>query len=105
MFVDQAKIYVKAGDGGNGCVSFHREKYVAAGGPDGGDGGKGGDVLFVADDHTSTLVDFRYKRKYIAENGAPGSGNRCTGKKRRRPDYPGAPRHSGAGSGHRTAAG
>ena len=80
MFVDQAKIYVKAGDGGNGCVSFHREKYVAAGGPDGGDGGKGGDVLFVADDHTSTLVDFRYKRKYIAENGAPGSGNRCTGK-------------------------
>ena len=80
MFVDQAKIYVKAGDGGNGCVSFHREKYVAAGGPDGGDGGKGGDVLFVADDNTSTLVDFRYKRKYIAENGAPGSGNRCTGK-------------------------
>ena len=61
MFVDIAKIYIKAGDGGNGKVSFHREKYVAAGGPDGGDGGRGGNVVFVADDSLSTLADFRYK--------------------------------------------
>ena len=81
MFVDIAKIYIKAGDGGDGKVSFHREKYVAAGGPDGGDGGKGGDVVFVADDNMSTLADFRYKRKYIAENGAPGGSARCSGKK------------------------
>ena len=80
MFVDQAKITVKAGNGGNGCVSFHREKYVNAGGPDGGDGGKGGDIVFVADDNLSTLVDFRYKRKFAAPNGQNGSGNRCTGK-------------------------
>ena len=63
MFVDSAKIKVKAGDGGDGAVSFHREKYIAAGGPDGGDGGRGGDVLLVADDHLSTLADFRYQRK------------------------------------------
>lgn len=80
MFVDIAKIKIKAGDGGNGAVSFHREKYVASGGPDGGDGGKGGDVVFVADDHLATLADFRYKRKYKAENGANGSGKRCAGK-------------------------
>ncbi len=80
MFVDVAEIYVKAGDGGNGAVSFHREKYVANGGPDGGDGGKGGDIIFVPDDSMSTLVDFRYKRKFVAENGEPGSGARCTGK-------------------------
>lgn len=67
MFVDQAKIYIKAGDGGDGAVSFHREKYVAAGGPDGGDGGKGGDIVFVVDDNISNLIDFRYKRKYVAE--------------------------------------
>ena len=59
MFVDQAKIYIKAGDGGDGAVSFHREKYVAAGGPDGGDGGKGGDIVFVVDDNISNLIDFR----------------------------------------------
>ena len=69
MFVDQAKIYIKAGDGGDGAVSFHREKYVAAGGPDGGDGGKGGDIVFVVDDNISNLIDFRYKRKYVAEKG------------------------------------
>ena len=63
MFVDVAKIKIKAGDGGDGAVSFHREKYVAAGGPDGGDGGKGGDILFQADSNISTLADFRYKRK------------------------------------------
>ncbi len=80
MFVDIAKINIKAGSGGNGAVSFRREKYVASGGPDGGDGGKGGDVVFVADDHLATLADFRYKRKYKAENGANGSGKRCAGK-------------------------
>ena len=81
MFVDVAKINIKAGNGGNGAVSFRREKYVASGGPDGGDGGKGGDVVFVADDHLSTLADFRYKRKYKAENGINGSGKRCAGKR------------------------
>lgn len=80
MFVDIAKIHLKAGDGGNGAVSFRREKYVAAGGPDGGDGGKGGDIVFVADDNLSTLADFRYKRKYVAETGANGGASRCTGK-------------------------
>ena len=80
MFVDVAKIHLKAGDGGNGAVSFHREKYVAAGGPDGGDGGRGGDIVFVADDNLSTLADFRYKRKYTAENGQNGGASRCTGK-------------------------
>lgn len=80
MFVDQAKIKIKAGDGGDGAVSFHREKYVAAGGPDGGDGGRGGDVVFQVDDNFSTLIDFRYKRKYVAERGENGSGRNCTGK-------------------------
>ncbi|MCL2077893.1 MAG: GTPase ObgE [Oscillospiraceae bacterium] len=80
MFADIVKISVKAGDGGNGAVSFHREKYVAAGGPDGGDGGKGGDVVFLADDNLSTLIDFRYKKKYAAENGNKGEQNRRTGK-------------------------
>jgi len=72
MFVDTAKIKIKAGDGGDGKVSFHREKYVAAGGPDGGDGGKGGDVVFLADSNLSTLADFRYKRSYNANNGEHG---------------------------------
>lgn len=81
MFVDIAKVFVKAGDGGNGAVSFHREKYVAAGGPDGGDGGRGGNVVFVADTNLSTLADFRYKRKYVAPNGGAGSGGRRNGKK------------------------
>lgn len=80
MFIDVAKIRIEAGKGGNGCVSFHREKYVANGGPDGGDGGKGGDVYFVANGHLSTLMDFRYKRKYAAENGQDGRGKRCSGK-------------------------
>ena len=80
MFVDQARIKIKAGDGGDGAVSFHREKYVAAGGPDGGDGGRGGDVVFQVDDNFSTLIDFRYKRKYVAERGENGSGRNCTGK-------------------------
>ena len=80
MFVDKAVIKIKAGDGGDGAVSFHREKYVAAGGPDGGDGGKGGDVVFVVDDSMSTLIDFRYKRKFTAERGQDGSSRNCTGK-------------------------
>lgn len=80
MFVDKAKITVKAGNGGNGAVSFHREKYINAGGPDGGDGGKGGDIVFVVDDNMSTLVDFRYKRKFVAPHGQDGGSNRCSGK-------------------------
>lgn len=80
MFVDQAKIKIQAGKGGDGAVSFHREKYVAAGGPDGGDGGKGGNVVFVADTNLSTLIDFRYKRKFTAPDGEPGGSNNCTGK-------------------------
>lgn len=80
MFVDVAKIKIKAGDGGNGAVSFRREKYVAAGGPDGGDGGKGGDIVFKVDDNLATLSDFRYKRKYKAPSGQPGQGGRRRGK-------------------------
>lgn len=81
MFIDSAKIKIKAGDGGNGAVSFRREKYVAAGGPDGGDGGRGGDIIFQVDDNLSTLADFRYKRKYSAGRGGDGRGKRCSGKK------------------------
>lgn len=81
MFVDVAKITIKGGDGGAGAVAFHREKYVAAGGPDGGDGGKGGDIVFVVDDNLATLADFKYKRKYSAPNGEGGKGGRCHGKK------------------------
>ncbi len=80
MFVDSAKIYIKAGDGGDGAVSFHREKYVAAGGPDGGDGGKGGDIVFQVDDNISNLIDFRYKKKYTAEKGQNGSSKNSFGK-------------------------
>ena len=79
-FVDKARISVHAGKGGDGAVAFHREKYVAAGGPDGGDGGRGGNVVFTVDENMSTLMDFRYKRKYVAGNGANGSGKRCYGK-------------------------
>lgn len=79
-FVDKARITVKAGNGGNGCVSFHREKYIAAGGPDGGDGGNGGHIILQVDDNLSTLMDFRYKRKYVAENGVDGAGQRKSGK-------------------------
>lgn len=80
MFADTAKITVRAGDGGNGAVAFHREKYVASGGPDGGDGGRGGSVYFVVDRNLNTLIDFRYKRKYAAERGQDGRGGRCSGK-------------------------
>ncbi|MBQ5592761.1 MAG: GTPase ObgE [Clostridia bacterium] len=81
MFVDIAKIKIKAGDGGNGAVAFRREKYVAAGGPDGGDGGRGGNIVFKVNDHLSTLADFRYKRKYRAPNGEPGQTGHRNGKK------------------------
>lgn len=80
MFVDVAKIKIKAGDGGDGAVSFHREKYIASGGPDGGDGGKGGNIVFVADSNLSTLADFRYKRKYLAQKGENGKAARRNGK-------------------------
>ena len=80
MFVDVAKIRIKAGRGGDGHIGFHREKYVASGGPDGGDGGKGGDIVFVVDNHMATLLDFRYKRKYVAADGEPGGTKRCFGK-------------------------
>ena len=80
MFVDIAKIKIKAGNGGNGAVTFRREKYVAAGGPDGGDGGRGGNIVFKVDDNLSTLADFRYKRKYVAPNGENGSGGRKNGR-------------------------
>ena len=79
MFVDKVRIKIKSGNGGNGCVSFHREKYVQAGGPDGGDGGKGGDIVFVASDRMHTLMDFRYKRLFAAENGKDGTNGRRTG--------------------------
>lgn len=81
MFVDIAKISLRAGNGGNGAVSFHREKYVAAGGPDGGDGGRGGNIVLLADTNLSTLADFRYKRKYAAPNGQNGGAGRCSGKR------------------------
>lgn len=80
VFIDSAKIFIKSGDGGNGVISFRREKYVAYGGPDGGDGGKGGDVIFITDPNISTLMDFKYKRKYVAESGENGSGNNKYGK-------------------------
>jgi len=80
MFVDYAEIEVRAGNGGNGCVSFHREKFVRMGGPDGGDGGRGGDIIFKSDANLTTLLDFRYKKVYRADNGRPGEGNLKTGK-------------------------
>ena len=79
-FIDRARISVKAGDGGNGAVAFHREKYVSAGGPDGGDGGRGGSIVLQADEGMTTLMDFRYKRKYTAPNGMDGQGSRRSGK-------------------------
>ncbi len=80
MFIDNIKIYVKAGDGGNGAVAFHREKFVNAGGPDGGDGGRGGSVIFRVDEGSNTLLAFRYKRKFVAESGEAGKGNKFHGK-------------------------
>jgi len=80
QFIDYAKIFVKSGDGGKGCVSFRREKYVPKGGPDGGDGGKGGDIIIQASDQINTLLDFRYKREYHAKNGQNGMGKKMHGK-------------------------
>lgn len=80
-FVDEANIYVEAGDGGNGCVGFRREKYIPKGGPDGGDGGDGGDVFFVADENLNTLIDFRFVKTYQAERGKNGQGSDCTGRR------------------------
>ncbi len=79
-FIDEAKILVKSGDGGEGHISFRREKGVPMGGPDGGTGGKGGDIIFISDPQLSSLLDFRYKRNYIAENGKNGGKYKCTGK-------------------------
>ncbi|HEY4706974.1 MAG TPA: GTPase ObgE [Thermodesulfobacteriota bacterium] len=79
-FIDEAKIYVKAGNGGKGCVSFRREKYVPKGGPDGGNGGRGADVVFLADNRLASLLDFQYKREYEAEKGQHGMGSMCSGR-------------------------
>ena len=79
-FIDEAIVTVKAGDGGNGIVSFRREKYVPKGGPDGGDGGKGGDVYVVCDDNTNTLVDYRFTRRYDAKRGENGGAKNCSGR-------------------------
>ena len=80
MFVDSTDLYVKAGDGGDGAVAFHREKYIAAGGPDGGDGGKGGDVILQPSDNLNTLSDLRFKHRFTAENGENGKGSKMFGK-------------------------
>ena len=80
MFLDIATIFIKAGKGGDGVISFHTEKYVDNGGPDGGDGGDGGSVIFVADDNSSTLVDFQYAKHFRAEEGTNGSNKNCRGK-------------------------
>ncbi|GKX65131.1 GTPase ObgE [Inconstantimicrobium mannanitabidum] len=80
MFIDTAKVFVKSGDGGHGAISFRREKYVPLGGPDGGDGGRGGDVIFVVDIGMTTLLDFKYKRKFVAETGTSGGASKCYGK-------------------------
>lgn len=80
MYLDKATIFIKSGDGGNGVVSFYREKFVALGGPDGGDGGRGGNVIFEADENSTTLVDFRYHKHFRAENGTSGKAKNCHGK-------------------------
>ena len=79
QFIDQVKIFLKSGDGGDGCVSFLREKFIEFGGPDGGNGGKGGDIIFETDPHLNTLIDFRYKQHFKAQKGHHGRGGNCTG--------------------------
>src|ERR1700721_4694411 len=78
-FLDQCKIYLKSGDGGSGSASFRREKFIEFGGPDGGDGGKGGDIIFVAQDNLNTLIDYRYQQHFRAQNGRGGAGRDRTG--------------------------
>src|SRR5580700_10332104 len=78
-FLDQAKIFVKSGDGGAGAMSFRREKFIEFGGPDGGDGGKGGDIVFFAADNLNTLIDYRYRQHFRAQNGRGGAGRDKTG--------------------------
>ena len=78
-FVDEALVTVEAGDGGRGCLSFRREKFIAKGGPDGGDGGHGGSILLIGDDSLNTLIDYRYQPRYRADNGRPGGGRNKTG--------------------------
>ena len=80
MFIDTAKVFVKSGDGGNGAITFRREKYVPLGGPDGGDGGKGGSIIFRVDTGITTLLDFKYKKRFVAEDGEKGCGSKCYGK-------------------------
>ena len=79
-FLDQAKIYIKSGNGGNGCISFRREKYVEFGGPNGGNGGKGGDVIIKCSEGLNTLIDYRFQQHFKAKNGGPGMGSDKTGK-------------------------
>ena len=79
MLIDKVKVYVKAGDGGNGAVTFRREKYVSHGGPDGGDGGRGGNIIITIDEGTNTLLDYKNRRKFIAQNGENGSGAKFHG--------------------------
>ncbi len=79
QFIDHVRIFLKSGDGGNGCVSFHREKFIEMGGPDGGTGGKGGDIIFEIDPNLNTLIDFRYKQHFKAQRGQHGRGSNCTG--------------------------
>ena len=76
-FIDEARIEVIAGNGGNGCMSFRREKYIENGGPDGGDGGKGGSIIIVADNNINTLVDYRFVKRYAAKSGEHGRGSDC----------------------------
>jgi GTPase len=105
QFIDQARIAVKAGRGGDGIVAFRREKYVPAGGPSGGDGGHGGDVLLVADANLQTLLDFKYRRLFAAVDGRRGGPNRCTGASGDPSGDQGALRHGGARCPHRHPAG
>ena len=78
-FLDEAKIFIKSGDGGDGCVGFRREKNVEFGGPDGGDGGRGGDIVLLAEENLNTLIDYRYRQHFVAKNGAHGRGKNKTG--------------------------
>src|SRR2546428_13352464 len=98
MFIDQAIINVRGGDGGNGCVSFRREKFVPKGGPDGGDGGHGGDVTLGADESLSTLLDFQYRRHYRAQRGSHGEGSTRHGRRGGAPGIPGPRRPGGRGA-------